>query len=184
MTSRESIFVMFLLGDRHHNSVCGKRKAATRTRLVDELMKRFGQCKATRDNKEVISNTPLGIVRWCEKFRASRLHSPCFWASSQSFLMMFWWRNDKSSVSSKVIGLASAAAILLWKSGKNRSHDHVTTLWGGGMQAKASKIVILCYFPSIFYLIIIKIFRILKIVCEVTTPWWGRSVVWHTWPSC
>ena len=37
-------------------------------------MKRFGQCKATRHNKEVISNTPLGVVRWCEKFRASRLH--------------------------------------------------------------------------------------------------------------
>ena len=29
--------------------------------------------------------------------------------------------------------------------------SHVTTPWGGGMQAKASKIVILCYFPSIFY---------------------------------
>ncbi len=33
------------------------------------------------------------------------------------------------------------------------------------MQAKASKIVILCYFLSIFYLIIVKISRILKIVC-------------------
>ncbi len=37
-------------------------------------MKRFRQCKATRDKKEVISNTPLSVVRWCEKFRASRLH--------------------------------------------------------------------------------------------------------------
>ena len=36
-------------------------------------MKRFGQCKATRHIKEVISNTPVGVVRWCEKFRASRL---------------------------------------------------------------------------------------------------------------
>ncbi len=76
MTSRKSIYVTFLLGDRHHNSVCGKHKAATGTRLVDEPMnnKRFEQCKATRHNKEIISDTPVGVVRWCEKFRASRLH--------------------------------------------------------------------------------------------------------------
>ncbi len=38
------------------------------------IIKRFGQCKATQHNKEIISNTPVGVVRWCEKFRASRLH--------------------------------------------------------------------------------------------------------------
>ncbi len=31
--------------------------------------------------------------------------------------------------------------------------SHMTTPLGGGMQAKASKIVILCYYLSIFYLI-------------------------------
>ncbi len=35
------------------------------------------------------------------------------------------------------------------ESGKTQSHNHPV---GGGMQAKASKIVILCYFLSIFYL--------------------------------
>ncbi len=38
--------------------------------------------------------------------------------------------------------------------------------WGEELQAKASKIVILCCYVSIFYLIIIKIFRMLKIVVE------------------
>ncbi len=37
------------------------------------ITKRFGWCKATRHNKEIISNTPVGVIRWCEKFRASRL---------------------------------------------------------------------------------------------------------------
>ncbi len=36
---------------------------------------------------------------------------------------------------------------------KPQSCDHMITLLGGGMQAKASKIVILCYFLSISYLI-------------------------------
>ncbi len=91
MTSHQSIIVTFLLSDRHHNSVCGKQKVATRTRLVMNrwMMKRFGQCKATRDNKEVISNTPLGVVRWCEKFRASRLHPDiCLLCNCDST----WWR--------------------------------------------------------------------------------------------
>ncbi len=43
-----------------------------------------------------------------------------------------------------------ASAMLFQKRGKT---SHVTTLWGGGMQAKASKIVILCYFLSKLYLI-------------------------------
>ncbi len=38
------------------------------------ITKRFGRCKATGHNKEIISNTSVGVVRWCEKFRASRLH--------------------------------------------------------------------------------------------------------------
>ncbi len=38
------------------------------------------------------------------------------------------------------------------------------------MQAKTSKIVILCYYLSILYLIIIKIFRISKIVCRGQHP--------------
>ncbi len=67
--------------------------------------------------------------------QGSVLGNPCFWASSQSFLMTFWCRNDKSSVSSKVISLASAAAILLWKSRKTRSHDHMTTPCRGGRDA-------------------------------------------------
>ncbi len=104
MTSHKSIIMMFLLGDRHHNSVCRKREAATGTRLVDEpiTMNRFEQCKATRHNKEVISNTPLGIVRWCKKFRASRLHaillditqhsSPPPWGDhvTMGFSLSFW----------------------------------------------------------------------------------------------
>ncbi len=43
------------------------------------------------------------------------------------------------------------------------------------MQAEASKIVILCYYVSIFYLIIIKIFRILKIVVEPLCPLVGEE---------
>ncbi len=56
---------------------------------------------------------------------------------------------------------------------------------GGGMQAKASKIVILCY--SIFYLfsiklIIVKLFRILKIVCRGQHPLVGGGV-WCDTPA-
>ncbi len=47
------------------------------------------------------------------------------------------------------------------------SHDHAM---GGGMLGKPSKIVILCCYASIFYLIIIKIFRILKIVYRGQCP--------------
>ena len=46
---------------------------------------------------------------------------------------------------------------------------------GGGMLGKLNKIVILCYYASIFYLIIIKIFRILKIVVEPLCPLVGEE---------
>ncbi len=67
----------------------------------------------------------------------------------------------------------------MWKRGKTPSH---VTMWpphGGGMQAKASKIVILCY-CTIFYLICIKsifvkIFRILKFVCWCQHPIVGEE---------
>ncbi len=45
---------------------------------------------------------------------------------------------------------STSIASILKEMEKPRSHDHPM---GGGMQAKASKIVILCYFLSIFYLI-------------------------------
>ncbi len=51
------------------------------------------------------------------------------------------------------------------------SRDHPM---GGGMLGKTSKIVILCYYASIFYLIIIKIFR-LKIVVEPLHPLVGEE---------
>ncbi len=43
------------------------------------------------------------------------------------------------------------------------------------MQAKASKIVILCYFLSIFYLIIVKIFRMKKIIKHCQHPLLGEE---------
>ncbi len=43
------------------------------------------------------------------------------------------------------------------------------------MLGKLSKIVIMCYYASIFYLIFIKIFRILKIVVEPLHPLVGEE---------
>ncbi len=57
---------------------------------------------------------------------------------------------------------------------------HVTSLVGEECRPKQNSDIVLFS----IWLIIVKLFRILKIVCEVTAPWWGRSVVWHTWPSC
>ncbi len=62
---------------------------------------------------------------------------------------MFCLRKDKSSVSSNVIACSSAAAIFQ-KENLQGSRDHPM---GGGMLGKLSKIVILCYYVSIFYLI-------------------------------
>ena len=39
------------------------------------------------------------------------------------------------------------------KQKEHQNPDHVTPPWGGGMQAKTSKIVILCYYQSFLYLI-------------------------------
>ncbi len=61
-----------------------------------------------------------------------------------------------------------------WK-GKNPVTWSCDKPMGGGMQAKASKIVILCYFLSIFCLIIVKIYRILKIVCWYQHPLMGEE---------
>ncbi len=51
--------------------------------------------------------------------------------------------------------------------GNPKWHD---TPVGGGMQAKASKIVTLCYFLFSIQLIVVKLFRILKIICGGQCP--------------
>ena len=49
---------------------------------------------------------------------------------------------------------------------------------GGVMQPKASKIVILYYYASVFDLInYSKNIQNIKNCVDVSTPWWGRSVV-------
>ena len=62
---------------------------------------------------------------------------------------MFCLKKDRSSVSSNVIAHSSAVAIFQ-KENLQGSHDHPM---GGWMLGKTSKIVILCYYVSIFYLI-------------------------------
>ncbi len=74
--------------------------------------------------------------------------SPCLSASSHRQWIMFCLRKDKSSVSSNVIMRPSAAAIFQ-KENLQESRDH--PMGGGGMLGKLSKIVILCYYVSIFY---------------------------------
>ena len=63
--------------------------------------------------------------------------------------MMFCLRKDNSLVSSNKISRGSAAAIFQ-KENLQGLCDHPM---GGGMLGKLSKIVILCYYVSIFYLI-------------------------------
>ncbi len=76
---------------------------------------------------------------------------PCLEASSSNFWMIFCFTKEISSISTVVMYLWLEANFDKGKSqGVTWSRD---TPLGGGMQAKASKIVILCYFPSIFYLI-------------------------------
>ncbi len=62
---------------------------------------------------------------------------------------------------------------------------------GGGMQAKASKIVILCYFPSIFYLInYCKNIQNIKNCQMLPAPptgggvWCDTSAVKSSWNHC
>ncbi len=50
------------------------------------------------------------------------------------------------------------------------------TPWGQGCRLKASKVVILCSFLSNFYLIIIKIYKMLKLLLIPAPP--GRGGVW------
>ncbi len=59
---------------------------------------------------------------------------------------------------------------------EGKPQNHMITPWGGGCWVKLSKIVILCYYVSIFYLIIIKIFRIFKIVRHCQHPPTGGGV--------
>ncbi len=62
--------------------------------------------------------------------------------------MIFYLRKDKSSIFSMVMSCSSAAAILE-KENLQGSRDHPM---GGGMLGKLSKIVILCYYVSVFCL--------------------------------
>ncbi len=106
-------------------------------------MKRFGQCKATRHIKEVISNTPVGVVRWCEKFRASRLHCTTTWCFALKGLRTIIVRKIVSiaselPVSSKVLAASKAELTIRqthWmdrcpnKTIKYWSKNHSTFLW-------------------------------------------------------
>ncbi len=100
----------------------------------------------------------------------SVLGCPCLATSSQIFLTIFCLKKDKISISSSVIG-PGWLVTMLQREGKPQ------VMWsrdtpGGGMQAKASKIVILCYFLSNCC----KIIQNIKNYLWGHRPWWGRSV--------
>ncbi len=70
-----------------------------------------------------------------------------------------------------------------WKRGKNP--DHMTSPWGEGMLGNCqqnSRILILSIYSlsNIYQYLLYKYSEYLKLSVEASTPWWGRSVVWHT----
>ncbi len=110
----------------------------------------------------------------------SALLSPFF----TQLLTIFWYKKLSNSISSRIIvhGSPSWAVTMLLQTKERENPDHMIPLWGEGCRLKPAKFVILCYFPSIFWLIIVKIFRILKIVCCCKHPLPGGGV-WCNTPA-
>ncbi len=95
---------------------------------------------------------------------------------------MFWCKKLNSSISWLVMYQAWLAwlAAIFEKENLQGSHDHPM---GGGMLGKPSKIVILCYYASIFYLInYYKIIQNIKNCWVVPTPP-TRGGVWCDTPA-
>ncbi len=108
---------------------------------------------------------------------------PCTCDSSSNLQTMFCLRNPRSSISSLVI-VRTLAAMFFFQRGKLQGVTwSCDTPMGGGMQAKASKILILCYYVSIFYPIdCYKNIQNIENCSWTPLPPGGGGVVWHT--SC